>query len=255
MPRVVRFVLAALLVAGFFLAAGLVRPRLTPAERGRRLAEAQGCFSCHGPEGTHGIPNPGRADGTVPPFPGSLMMYAKNADQVREWIRDGKTSARAASRIWLAERGRGALRMPAYGRRVTSRELEDLVAFVMAAAGEPVPEDSLPLAGMERAAALGCFGCHGVGARFARPNPGSFKGYVPPWDGADFPDLVQSRAEFEEWVENGVSKRFAANPAASFFLKRAPLHMPRYRNHLQQGDMDAIWAYVTWLRGVGAATP
>ncbi len=246
---------AALLIVAFMAAADSLRPRLTPAERGRRLAESNGCFSCHGPEGTKGVPNPGRTDATVPAFPGTLMMYAKDAGQVREWIRDGSTSARRASQTWRAEREKGALRMPAYGKRLTGRELDDLVTFVLAAAGEPAPRDSLPAAGLELASALGCFGCHGIGGRFARPNPGSFKGFVPPWDGGDFLELVANRREFGEWVEEGVSRRFSANPVARLFLRRAPLRMPAYRKQLRPGDVDAIWSYVTWLRTPIHPTP
>ena len=100
----------------------------------------------------------------------------------------------------------------------------------------------------QRAGELGCVGCHGTGGRYARANPGSLKGYVPPWDGSDFPDLVRDKAEFREWVEQGVSGRFRANPLASFFLRRASLHMPAFHNHLEAGDVDALWAYVSWLR-------
>jgi mono/diheme cytochrome c family protein len=254
MRRFLAFVITAAVVMGIFVAAASLRPRLTPAERGRRLAEVNGCFSCHGPGGTRGVPNAGRADGAVPSF-GSLMMYARDEEQVREWIRDGVTKAKASSKTWRAERDRGVLRMPAYGHRLTSREIADLAAYVRAVAGEPAPEDSLAAAGYDRAAALGCFGCHGAGARLARPNPGSFKGYVPPWDGPDFPELVRDRGEFREWVEDGVSRRFAANPAARFFLRRAPLRMPAYRKHLAPGDLDAMWKYATWLRGgIGATT-
>jgi len=253
--RSIPLFLVAAVVLAFLAGADALRPRLTPAERGRRLAEANGCFSCHGPEGTKGIPNPGRADLTVPAFPGALMMYAKNAEQVREWIRDGGTQARKASKTWREDREKGTLRMPAFGKRLTRREIDDLVTFVLAAAGEPAPEDSLPAAGLERATALGCFGCHGIGGRFARPNPGSFKAYVPPWDGPDFHELVANRQEFGEWVEDGVSRRFNENPAARFFLKRAPLHMPAYEKQLQPGDLDALWAYVTWLRTPIPPTP
>jgi mono/diheme cytochrome c family protein len=227
----------------------LFAPHLTPVERGRRLAEANGCFACHGPEGIRGIANVGRADGNVPKFEGTLMMFAKDEGEVREWIRDGGTASRRASAQWRAERAEGALRMPAFGKRLSKRQIDDLVAFVMAAASEPSPEDSLVLYGRDRAEALGCVGCHGVGGQYARPNPGSLKGYVPPWNGADFPELVRDRAEFGEWVEDGVSKRFDTNPAAKFFLRRATLKMPAYERHLEPGDVDALWAYVQWLRG------
>ncbi len=242
--------LAALLVAlagAYFL----FRPRLTAPERGRRLAEANGCFGCHGPEGIRGVPNPGRAERIVPDYEGTLMMHAESADEVREWIRDGATKVRRESQTWREARRRGILKMPAYGKRLPERDIDDLVSFVMAASGLPAPEDSLALHGRDRAEELGCFGCHGAGGRLARPNPKSLKGYVPPWDGPDFPELVAGKEEFREWVERGVGERFRKHPIAQFFLKRAPLRMPAYKDHLAPGDIDALWAYVEWLRERG----
>jgi mono/diheme cytochrome c family protein len=226
----------------------LLAPRLPPAERGRRIAERSGCFACHGPGGGRGAANPGRSDRTVPTFEGDLMMYADDPQEIREWIRDGVTAKRSRSVTWRRERDRGALRMPAFGRRLGDRQIDDLVAFVMAVQGMPEPEDSLARRGLERSEALGCSGCHGPGGRFARPNPGSLKGYVPSWDGRDFPDLVRGRQEFEEWVEHGASRRLRLNPVGRYFLERAVLRMPAFERHLQPGDLDALWAYVQWLR-------
>jgi len=96
-------------------------------------------------------------------------------------------------------------------------------------------------------------GCHGAGGRLAKPNPGSLKGYIPSWDGADFPDLVRDSTEFREWVEHGVSERFKRDRLAGFFLDRAVLKMPAYERHLQPGDVEALWAYVRWLRSPEAA--
>lgn len=240
--------LAALALVGGIAAGLMLRPRLTPAERGRRLAERHGCFACHGPGGIRGASNPGRTDLTVPTYEGDLMMYAKSPDEIREWIRDGVTAKRARSRSWREQRDRGALVMPAFERRLSEREIDDLVAFVMAVSGQPEPDDSLAARGLERAKALGCVACHGAGGRLAIRNPGSLKGYVPAWDGADFPDLVRGRSEFDQWVERGVSRRFARQPLARFFLERAVLRMPAYHEHLELGDLDALWAYVEWLR-------
>ncbi|HKA23883.1 MAG TPA: c-type cytochrome [Candidatus Eisenbacteria bacterium] len=237
-----------LALAGGVAAYMTVRPNLPAAERGRRLAERMGCFGCHGPGGIRGAANPGRTDETVPGFEGDVMMFAKSPDEIRQWITTGTTEKRKVSETWQAERKAGALKMPAFGRRLERRQIDDLVAFVRASAGEPEPEDSLAAAGLTRADSLGCTGCHGAGGRFARNNPRSLKGYLPSWDGADFPDLVKSREEFGEWVEDGVSKRFKSNPAASFYLRRAVLHMPAFRTHLLPGDVDALWAYVEWLR-------
>ena len=228
-----------------------VPPRLTPAERGRRLAEQTGCFACHGPEGRGGVPNPGRADRTVPDFGGDVMMFARDRDAVREWIEKGVTDAKAKSLTWQEQRKQGALRMPAFGHRLRAAQVADLVAFVEAAAGRPEPEDSLASLGLQRARALGCAGCHGAGGRLERPNPGSLRGYVPSWDGPDFPELARDRAEFGEWVERGISRRFERDAAARFFIRRAVLKMPAYGRHLEPGDADAIWAYVGWLRARG----
>jgi mono/diheme cytochrome c family protein len=179
------------------------------------------------------------------------MMYASDAEAVREWIRDGVSRARADSRAWQAERDSGALVMPAFGDRLSPSAIDDLVAFVMATGATPVPEDSLARHGMDRARALGCFGCHGPGGRFAPPNPGAFKGVIPSWNGGDFPDVVRGRDEFAQWVRHGVSDRFRGNPFARFFLERAAIRMPAYERFLEPGDVDALWAYVTWLRSGG----
>lgn len=225
-----------------------LRPRLPPAERGRRLAARAGCFACHGAEGTRGSPNPGRKDATVPTWEGDLMMFAEDETEVREWIRDGVPAERGRSRSWQADRDSGALRMPAFGRRLSRGQIEDLVVFVRAVGGEPAPSEWMPRRGSERAQALGCTGCHGPGGRFARPNPGSLKGYIPSWDGGDLPELVRDRSEFDQWVEEGMSRRFAADPLARFFLGRATVRMPAYRRFLRPGDLDTLWAYVQWLR-------
>src|SRR5262245_51411264 len=243
-----RVVVVAVLLVAVGVAALQFRPNLPAAERGRRLALRTGCFACHGPEGTRGTANPGRLDKTVPTFEGDVMMFAKSRDQIREWIHDGSTETKRNSETWRKQRASGTLRMPAFGRRLSAGQIDDLVSFVEAMAGSAEPEDSLVHHGLERSHALGCDGCHGPGGRFARLNPGSLKGYVPSWDGRDFPELVKDSTEFQEWVDRGVSRRFAANPLARWFLDRAVLHMPGFENHLAPGDVEALWAYVRWLR-------
>jgi mono/diheme cytochrome c family protein len=213
-----------------------------------RLAERTGCFGCHIHEGASGAGNPGRLDRTVPSFTGDLMMYVKSDSEVVSRIRDGSTAAKRASAIWKEQRQKGTLRMPAFGRRLTREQIADLAAYVCAMGGRPEPTDSLARRGLDRMSALGCEGCHGAGGRLARQNPGSFKGYVPSWDGVDFPELVLDRAEFGEWVEHGACARLKSNPAANYFLRRAVLKMPAFEGHLGPGDLDALWAYVSWLR-------
>jgi len=217
------------------------------------VAERAGCFGCHGPGGLRGAANPGRTDETVPNFEDDVMMYVRSPEEIREWIRDGVTRRRSVSRTWRAERERGALRMPAFRNRLRGRDLDDLVAYVMAVSGNPEPEDSLAALGLERADSLGCVGCHGPGGRLARSNPGSLKGYVPSWDGGDFPELVRDSTEFRQWIAHGISSRFERDPLARFFLERAMLRMPRFERHLRPGDVESLWAYVQWLRASAAA--
>ncbi len=227
-------------------------PHLPPAERGRRVAERTGCFGCHGPGGSRGANNPGRTDKTVPNFADDVMMYAKTPDEIHEWIHNGVTRKKAASTTWRTDRDRGVLKMPAFKSRMSERDMHDLVAYVMAASGMPEPGDSLSARGLQRAEALGCVGCHGPGGRLARVNPGSWKGYIPSWDEADFPELVRDSTEFRQWVEHGVSRRFGSNPLAAYFLHRAAVKMPAYEKHLDTGDVPALWAYVTWLRSAAS---
>jgi len=250
--RVVALVVTTAILLGGVAAAVTLRPRLPQAERGRRLAERTGCFGCHGPGGTQGANNPGRTEETVPNYRDDVMMYAKTPGEIHEWIHNGVSARRARSATWRADRDRGALRMPAFKRRMSEQQMSDLVAYVMVMAGMPEPRDSAVARGLERSEQLGCAGCHGPGGRLAIANPGSLKGYVPSWNGADFPELVRDSTEFRQWVEHGVSERIDGNPLARFFVRRAVLRMPAYEKHLTPDDVPALWAYVEWIRSESA---
>jgi mono/diheme cytochrome c family protein len=242
-----RLFVALLAIAVLFAVWRTVRSDLPEAEQGRRIAEKSGCFACHGPDGIRGAYNPGRLDRKVPTFEGDVMMYAKTEDEIRQWIEDGSTEKRRQSQTWRAERQKGALRMPGFEKRLSKRQIDRLVAYVEVMAGPEIP-DSLAKHGYERSEALGCVGCHGPGGRLARRNPGSLKGYVPSWDGQDFAELVRDSTEFRQWVDHGVSDRFAKNPMAGYFLRRAVLHMPHFEKQREPDDIAALWAYVRWLR-------
>jgi len=257
MRRIAVVVVCVALIAG--VAAAIARhPDLPQAERGRRIAERTGCFGCHGPGGLRGASNPGRTDKTVPNFADDMMMYARTPDEIHEWIHNGVSHKKANSVTWRTDRDRGALKMPAFKGRMNERDMDDVVAYVMAVTGMPEPEDSVAARGLQRAEDLGCTGCHGPGGRLARTNPGSWKGYIPSWDGKDFTELVRDSAEFRQWVEHGVSRRLDSNPFAAFFLRRAVLKMPAFQKHTEAADVSVLWAYVTWLRSEAsrkAATP
>lgn len=82
------YALAALVLLG--LAAVILRarqPETTSAIRGKRLAEALGCFACHGPEGSGGVAEPKSPGGTVPDWRSpTLAMFVQSEQDIREWI-------------------------------------------------------------------------------------------------------------------------------------------------------------------------
>lgn len=219
-----------------------------PVRRGVRLAGELGCFSCHGPAGSAGLPDPGLGGQTVPEWGGMVwMMYVSSDDEVREYILDGVSRKRAASASAREERARAAVRMPAYRDVLDGRDLEDLVAAFRALSGmgRP-PSDSPEGRGHDLARRLGCFACHGAAASGGLPNPGSFAGFIPGWYGPDFRDLVRGREEFDAWLREGRIARLERSRLASYFTSRQKLRMPAYAG-LTAGELEALWAYAGWL--------
>jgi mono/diheme cytochrome c family protein len=256
--------IAGLTLVGLVLAAGLAASLKrsswqhaaldTPVQRGRAIAEGMGCFGCHGAGGGQPIPNLGAKGGEVPGWTGGTwMMWNRDESDVRAWILKGRPAHREADP--------GALiKMPAYERRLAPREVDDLVAYVLAASHFGPIDDEAAASGHEIAFRSGCFGCHGPEGRGLVINPGSLKGYVPPWDGSDFGELVRDDAELRQWVRNGASDRFLANPIARRILQTQAIAMPAYKDRLSEKELQAIGAYIAWVRrhprtGAAAGTP
>jgi mono/diheme cytochrome c family protein len=227
----------------------IVPPRTNPAQRGRGLAAALGCFNCHGPGGHGGVPNPGSKGGEVPSFhQGTLMMYARTDDDIREYILDGAPAAKRARAEYRAEIAAQALRMPAYKSVLSTAQVDDLVAFLRAASGLLAPPDDSPAAkGADLAVGTGCFYCHGDMGIGGMPNPGSLKGYIPGFGGVDFAELVRNDDELRGWIGDGGIPRLRDDALAAFFLDRQRVQMPAYRDLLKPGDVEALVAYVRWL--------
>lgn len=252
--------LAAALLAAVVVAVGalptlrwvLWRQELNPVLRGELLARRNGCFACHRPWGTREVPNPGSRWGSVPRFAaGNARMYAENRAEIEELIRFG------APRSWLdedeARRRLEAqhLRMPAYGDRLEAREIRDLVAFTAAVERVDPPGSEAAAAGREAAAKHGCLACHGVEGSGGLANPGSLGGFIPGFAGGNFPDLVRDRAEFDEWVRDGTSRRLEGNPLVRFFWRRQEISMPAYGDELSAEELDRLWDWVAAIRGGG----
>jgi mono/diheme cytochrome c family protein len=276
--------LAALLLGGF-AAWGLLfhlrTPELTPELRGYALAEELGCHGCHGPRGTGGVRNPraglAQTTGEIPAWDGgNAMMYVKSEDEIREWILDGRpwrlvlrdslaaraTRADSDTTSPFPEPGRVELRpsrlaapkppvrMPAYRGVVDERQLEDLVAYYKAVAvfGDDVDAMSVDARqGYAVARDTGCFGCHGPGGRLGAKNPRSFKGYVPPWHGPDFHELVHHDDELRAWILDGAVPRISENRVGRWFLSRQVVKMPAYRGVLADSSVDDVMSYIKWM--------
>lgn len=177
------------------------------------------------------------------------MMYVRDESEIAEWILDGAPKRLRESTNYQRERKERLVNMPAYRGVIKDDELRDLVAYWKAVAEWQMPPDDPQAAkGYQVAKQSGCFACHGAGGRGSPPNPGSFKGYIPAWGSADFTELVRDEAELEQWILDGVSERFRKNPAAQFFLRRAPIKMPAYRGYLNRDEVEALKAYIHWLR-------
>ena len=225
--------LAAFLTAQFWWRSA----NIGPVQRGADLALSQGCLGCH------------EGPGASPLLPRHFAdLDDVDAATLREWILDGMPR-----RVRLDPESREALdaapiRMPAWRGRLAAAQVDDLVAYLRALASADVPEDPVARNGYAVAEALGCFRCHGPGGRGAAINPGSLKGYIPPWDGPDFAELVVDERELREWILAGRPQRLQANPLARFFLDRQAVRMPAFRGQLTEDELQALEAYIGWLR-------
>ncbi len=227
----------------------------TSAARGLRLAHELGCFSCHGPGGTGGTPNPGSEEGSVPAFTErTQMMYVKTTDDLRGYILDGAPQRKRDDPDYRARMGAAAVQMPAYRGYITDAQVDDLVAYLRAASDQVLPEQTLAAKGAELAMANGCLACHGPLGAGGVANPGSFKGYVPAFWGADFDDLVRDDEELRQWIVAGKIPRIAEHPIGRYFFERQVITMPAYERFLAPTDVDALVAYVRWIRA-GAWRP
>jgi mono/diheme cytochrome c family protein len=225
---------------------------ISPVQRGFVVAASSGCFGCHGTGGLKGFDDPDGNLGTVPPFTReALRAYARNEREIREWILDGVPQRLRAEAA--ADAAAPALfRMPAWRGILSDRQVDDLVAYVKAVSDYELPDDPAAELGRQTAERLACFGCHGPQGRGSLPNPGSLKGYIPAWDGADFGRLAADDAEIREWIRHGSPQRLEAHPVARFFLRRQAVQMPGYGDRLSEAELTSLVAYIRWLRGPGS---
>ncbi|MCP5109725.1 MAG: c-type cytochrome [bacterium] len=223
------------------------QPEVTPAQRGQKIAHELGCFGCHGAQGIQGIPDPTAPGGRVPGWDlRTAEMYIGSRDDIRQWILHGAPDRDTANGV--PPSNGNLVPMPAYDGHISGGELEDLVEYFIAASGwsPDIPEAAYE--GRKIAVRLGCFGCHGPSGMGGVPNPGSFKGHIPAWDGDEYAEVVHDEEELRDWILQGKPPERLKNLPARFFLERQKLRMPAYREHLSDDELKKLAAYIRWLR-------
>ena len=105
---------------------------------GRDAAARLGCFACHGPQGRFDTPNPGSLKGYIPSWSGrDFPELARDEGEIREWIRDGSPRRLRDNPVAAFFLRRQAIRMPAYGDRVSEDEVRQDHRLHPLARGEP----------------------------------------------------------------------------------------------------------------------
>jgi mono/diheme cytochrome c family protein len=243
-------VVLALAGAAVFLFVTRYRSRNVGAvQRGYRIADETGCFTCHGPGGYRGMPDPGHGLEDVPPWSGGILAtYAESEAEIREWIVDGLPERVRKDPEEMKLRTHAVVRMPAFGGILSPAQVSDLVAYVKAVGDFEKPKDENAEAGRQVALRLGCFNCHGPQGRGAPRNARSLKGYIPSWDGADFSELAKDDQEIRDWVVDGGTRRVVSSRVARFFLERQAVKMPAYRGFVTDGDTARLVDYIHWVR-------
>ena len=239
-------------IAPFGLRGLMWRWEQNPILRGRQVALEAGCPTCHFPYRGEEIPNPGSRWKVVPRFEaGNAMMYVKSKREIEEFIRFG------APKTWLEDeqvRGRLAdqhIRMPSYEEHLSEAQIEVLTLWVSVVEGIDVAGDEAATKGRQLARKLGCISCHGLEGAGGLPNPRSLGGFIPGFLGDNFLDLVEDRAEFNEWVETGSLARLERNPFARLAWSRQALSMPAY-DDLSEDELGDLWAWIQAARAVYA---
>ena len=246
-PWVVSLALLGWIVAPWVLHL-VLQPEASEPLRGRELAEELGCFGCHGPGGRGGVSNPGSRRNKIPPFTGStLMMYAHDDAEIRQYILEGRPDRLANDPDYQAEMKAQAIKMPAFRAVLAPGEVELLVDYVRQVSGMIEPPEGPARVGFEIADRMGCFGCHGPLGMGGVGNPGSLKGYIPSFMGDDYGELVRDRGELREWIREGSLGRVNEHWMGGRYAKRQRIQMPAYKEIVKDEELEPLMDFVEWV--------
>lgn len=104
---------------------------LAGGEAGRALARQHGCLSCHGLEGSGGLPNPGSLGGFIPGFLGrNFPDLVRDEEEFREWVLEGSLFRLGKNPLIRYFWRRQEIAMPAFRGDLSDEEIGQLWSWV-----------------------------------------------------------------------------------------------------------------------------
>lgn len=184
------------------------------------------CAQCHGLDG----------GGGVSPFVPALKNASKlTAAELRQIIDHGLGASASPTHPF----------MPVWGQVISSRQVDDLVAYIRA--GLPAVPTATPIAvpagqgsaveGQALYTLYGCVNCHGPNGLGGVPNPQSPDKTIPPLSGAAFRKQFDTEAKIVAVIRSGS------------VIGRAPIvSMPHWGGIIPPARLHALYAYIETLK-------
>lgn len=139
-------------LAAFAVAAdGISVPTRGPVAKGAELSLRFGCESCHGAQGSGGMPNPRSFTGEVPGWAGpDFDDLVRDRDEFGGWVLDGRSARMRHNRLASFFLDRAFLHMPAFRGVLKEEDVDALWTYLewiedrgsAAAARSVPPEDA-----------------------------------------------------------------------------------------------------------------
>lgn len=119
------------LIAAYKVLAGMhLPPETSPSQQGLEIAQHWGCFSCHGPGGSGGYPNPGSFTGFIPGWYGAdFADLVRDRDEFDSWLQRGEIPRLTNHPIAPYFLKRQRIRMPEYAN-LTPADRDALWAYI-----------------------------------------------------------------------------------------------------------------------------
>ena len=120
------------LIAAYRVLSGMSGPPAdSPEERGYQTARTWGCFSCHGPGGSGGLPNPGSFTGFIPGWYGAdFRDMVRGKEEFVSWVWGGAIPRLSRNPLAAYFTRRQRIQMPRY-RALDHEAVQDLWAYVL----------------------------------------------------------------------------------------------------------------------------